>query len=156
MESKELITPRKNIGIGGGTDYQRFGGMMPLFLFILILYSTYIHSITFIQYIRPSSFAVVPLHLLIAGQLGWKNLPGVPSRETNSGLPYALPTEQRRTLRLTITHCLRILFSWNCLGRVDFWIAFYCRICWSLSPAVKSSSFMVEKWQNSVYRPSRI
>jgi hypothetical protein len=66
---------------------------MPLFLFILIVYSKYIHSIPFIQYIRPSSFAVVPLHLLIAGQLGWKNLPGVPSRETNSGLPYGKPTQ---------------------------------------------------------------
>ncbi len=73
-------TKKKNIGIGGGTDYQRFDGMMPLFLFILILYSKYIHSITFIQYIHPSSFAVVPLHLLIAGQLGWIKLPGVPSR----------------------------------------------------------------------------
>ncbi len=34
---------------------------MPLFLFILILYSKYIHSITFIKYIHPSSFAEVPI-----------------------------------------------------------------------------------------------
>ncbi len=44
--------------------------MMPLFLYIFILYITYIHSIAFIQNIHhPSSFAEVPLHLLIAGQL---------------------------------------------------------------------------------------
>jgi hypothetical protein len=42
---------------------------MPLFLFILIFYSTYIHSISFIQYFHPSLFAKVSLHLLIAGQL---------------------------------------------------------------------------------------
>ncbi len=41
-----------------------FGGMTPLFLCIFIFYRTYIHSITFIQYIYPSPFAEVPLHLL--------------------------------------------------------------------------------------------
>jgi len=36
------------------------------------------------------SFAEVSLQLLcIAGQLNGKNLPGVPSRESNSGLPYS-------------------------------------------------------------------
>jgi hypothetical protein len=40
----------------------------------------------------PSQLDVYILPLLIAGQLGWKNLPGVPSRETNSGLPYSKPT----------------------------------------------------------------
>ncbi len=63
----------------------RLGDMMPLFLFIWIFYSTYIHSITFILYIHPSPFAKVPFHLLIAGQLSEKNLLGVPpSRESNS------------------------------------------------------------------------
>jgi hypothetical protein len=66
--------------------------MMLLFLFICIFYSTYIHSITFIQYIHPSPFAEVPLHLLIATQLSGKNLLGVPSRESNSGLPCSKPT----------------------------------------------------------------
>jgi hypothetical protein len=59
---------------------------MPLFMFILTLYITYIYSITFVQYIKPSSFAEV--HLLIAGQLSGKNLPGV----SNSGLPYSKAT----------------------------------------------------------------
>jgi hypothetical protein len=68
---------------------------MPLFLFILNLYVTYIHSFTFLQYIHPSSFAEVSLHLLIAGQLSGKNLPGVPSRESNSGLPSSKPTHRQ-------------------------------------------------------------
>ncbi len=55
---------------------------MPLFLIIFILYITYMQYITFKQYIHPSSFAEVPLHLL----------PGLPSRESNSGLPYSKPT----------------------------------------------------------------
>jgi hypothetical protein len=53
---------------------------------------TYIHSITFIQYIYPLPFAEVSLHLLIACKLSEKNLPGVSSRESNSGLPYSKPT----------------------------------------------------------------
>ncbi len=65
---------------------------MTLFLFIFILYITYIHSITFIQYIYPSSLAEVPFHFLIAGQLSGKNLPGVPSRKSNSCLPNSVPT----------------------------------------------------------------
>jgi hypothetical protein len=58
-----------------------------LFVF-LIFSSTYLQPIIFIQYIHPSPFAEVPLYLLIAGQLSGKNLPGVPSREANSDLPY--------------------------------------------------------------------
>ncbi len=43
---------------------------MPLFLFIFnILEHTYIHSITFVQYIYPSPFAGASLHLLTACQL---------------------------------------------------------------------------------------
>jgi hypothetical protein len=42
------------------------------FLFILIFSSTYIHSITFIQYIHPSPIAEVPLHLLSSvGKPSW-------------------------------------------------------------------------------------
>ncbi len=65
---------------------------MPLFSFILILYIRYVHSITCIQYIHPSSFAEVTLHLIIAGQL--------------SALQQAdeLPTELRRTLRIYDAH----------------------------------------------------
>jgi hypothetical protein len=68
--------------------------MTPLFLFIFEILQNiqYIHSIPFIYYIHPSSFAEVPLHFLIAGQLSGKNLPGVPSRESKSGLPYSKPT----------------------------------------------------------------
>ncbi len=48
-----------------------FGGMMPLFLFIfLIFYNThtyrYNHTITFIHYIYPSPFAEASLHFFIA------------------------------------------------------------------------------------------
>ncbi len=62
---------------------------MPLFLFILIFSSTYrtwyIHSI-FIQNIHPLQLAT--------RQLSGKNLPGgVPSMESNSGLPYSKPTQ---------------------------------------------------------------
>jgi hypothetical protein len=46
--------------------FLRFGGMMPLFLFIFHICITYIHSITFIQYIYPSPFAGVSLHIFIA------------------------------------------------------------------------------------------
>jgi hypothetical protein len=56
---------------------------------------------TFIQYIHPSPFDKVPLHLLIAGhcvQLSERNLPGVPSRQSNSGLPNSKPAELPRTL----------------------------------------------------------
>jgi hypothetical protein len=58
----------------------------------LIFSSTYIQSITFILYIHPSPFAEVSHHLLIAGRLSGKNLPGVPSRQSNSGLTYSKPT----------------------------------------------------------------
>ncbi len=44
---------------------------------------------TFIQYIYPSPFAGASLQLLIAGKLSVKNLPVVPSLESNSGLPYS-------------------------------------------------------------------
>jgi hypothetical protein len=62
-------------------------------LFVYFSYFiTYIHSITFIQYIYPTSFAEASLHLFIACKLSGKNLPVVSSRESNSGLPYSKPT----------------------------------------------------------------
>jgi hypothetical protein len=64
--------------------------MMPLFLFIFHIFITYIH--TFIQYIYPSPFAEASLHFFIASMLSGKHLPVVPSRESNSGLPYSKPT----------------------------------------------------------------
>ncbi len=65
---------------------------MPLFLFIFcILRYTYIYWITFTQYIYPSPFAEVSLHIFMADQLSGKTEP-VPSRESNSGLPYSMPT----------------------------------------------------------------
>ncbi len=68
-----------------------FGGrMMPLFLFIFfIFFITYIHSY---NHIYPSPFAGASLHLPIACQLSGRNLPVVPSRESNSGLPHSMPT----------------------------------------------------------------
>ncbi len=74
-------------------EFQKVWGMMShFFWFSLIFSSTYIHSITFIQYIHPSPLAKVPLHLLNAGQLSVKNLPIEPSRESNLGLAYSRPT----------------------------------------------------------------
>ncbi len=59
--------------------------------FLHIFYNiTYIHF-TFIQsYIRRHLLG--PLHLLIAWKLNGKTHPVVPSRESNSGLPYSKPT----------------------------------------------------------------
>jgi hypothetical protein len=59
---------------------------MPLFLFIFhILYIlTFIQS----QFIHPSPFAEASLHFFIACMLSGEDLPVVPSRESNSGLPY--------------------------------------------------------------------
>jgi hypothetical protein len=64
-------------------------GLVALTLFFYLIFSTvqsYIQSIPFMQFIHPSQFAEIPLHLLITGHLGGKNLPGMPSRESNSGL----------------------------------------------------------------------
>jgi hypothetical protein len=50
------------------------------------------HIHTMIPYIHPSPFAEASLHFLIALVLSGENLPVVPSRELNSGLPYSKPT----------------------------------------------------------------
>ncbi len=67
---------------------------MPLFLFLFFIFlrHTYNHSITFVQYIYPSPFAEASLHFFIACTLSGDDLPVVPSRESNSGLPYSKPT----------------------------------------------------------------
>jgi hypothetical protein len=75
------------------------------FLFILIFYN--IHTFIQSQYIHPSPFAEASLHFFIANVLSGENFPVVPSRESNSGLPYckpnALTTEPRRTIKNSIS-----------------------------------------------------
>jgi hypothetical protein len=76
-------------------------------LFVYFSYFiTYIHSITFIHYIYPSPFAEASLHFLIACKLSGKNLPVVPSRESNSGLPYSKPTCYQLSHAAFIRACL--------------------------------------------------
>jgi hypothetical protein len=69
---------------------------MPLFLFIFHIFydiHTFIHSITFIQYIYPSPFAEVSLHFLIACLLSGQKRPCGAEQRLNSGLPYSKPTQ---------------------------------------------------------------
>jgi hypothetical protein len=54
-------------------NLESFKGLVAWYHSLCFFY-TYIYSITFIQYIHPSSFAELPLHLLLAGQLSEKNL----------------------------------------------------------------------------------
>ncbi len=61
--------------------FLRFGGSCHFVLFILSFSVQ-----TFIQFIHP--VAGVSLHFLRCSLLSGKNLPGVPSRDLNSGLPY--------------------------------------------------------------------
>jgi hypothetical protein len=66
-----------------------------LFNFEILKYTYRIHSIhsIILHYILPSPLAEVPLHPLIAAvKLSEKNLSGVPSRESNPGLPLHKPT----------------------------------------------------------------
>ncbi len=83
------------LGVGSTYILKFFSGLVagchPFCLFFIVFFyniHTYIYSITFIQYIYPSPFAGASLHLLIAWKLSGKTLPVVPSRESNSGLPY--------------------------------------------------------------------
>jgi hypothetical protein len=83
------------------TFLRGFGGMMPLFLFILIFYITNIyHMYIYSTFILHHSLS--PHHLFIAGQHCGKDLPGdpVPSIEFEPALQQAdaLPTELPRTL----------------------------------------------------------
>jgi hypothetical protein len=63
---------------------------MPLFLFIFHI--LYIHTFIQSQFIHPSPFAEASLHFFIAFMLSGEDLPVVPSRESNPGLPYSKPT----------------------------------------------------------------
>ncbi len=68
------------------------------YIFYIYNLHTYIHSITFIQYIYPSPFAGASLHLLITWKLSGKTLQEVPRIELGPALQQAdaLPTEPRR------------------------------------------------------------
>ncbi len=106
-------------------------------LFCLFSYFFNIHTFIQSQYIHPLPFAEASLHFFIACMLSGDNLPVVPSRESNSGLPYSKPTrcklshaapywatphhsEPRRTItepRRTITEPRRtirdVLLTWQ-------------------------------------------
>jgi hypothetical protein len=76
---------------------------MPLFLFIFHIFygmHTFIHSITFIQYIYPSPFAEASLHFFIACLLSGEKPPcgAEPRIELGPALQQAdaLPTEQKK------------------------------------------------------------
>ncbi len=60
-------------------------------LFCYFLVHTFIQSHSYNTFIRrhPPRFLSISPHRLPAQ---WENLPGVPSRESNSGLPYSKPT----------------------------------------------------------------
>jgi hypothetical protein len=70
--------------------------------FIFYNIHTFIHSITFIQYIYPSPFAEASLHFPIACLLSGKHLPVEPSRELNSGLPYSNPAKEKNQKQISI------------------------------------------------------
>jgi hypothetical protein len=61
-------------------------------LFVYFSYILYIHKFIQSQFIHPSPFAEASLHFFIACMLSGEDLPVVPSRESNSGLPYSKPT----------------------------------------------------------------
>jgi hypothetical protein len=65
-----------------------------IYLIFSVAYGTFI--ITFLQY---GTFIQIhsprPLDFLIACSLRWKNFPGMPSQDSNSGMPYSRP--QRTT-----------------------------------------------------------
>jgi hypothetical protein len=88
---------------------------MPLFLFIFHIFTMYIHSFNHIHTTHLSVAIRRGLSLsLHRFEAQWESLPVVPSRESNSGLPYSKPTryqlsnaapyEQRRTIRATPHH----------------------------------------------------
>ena len=57
---------------------------------LFFIFYTYIHSFNHNSFIRLHSLK--PLHFFIACMLSGEDLPVVPSRESNSGLPYSKPT----------------------------------------------------------------
>ncbi len=60
--------------------------------FCLFFIFLYIHTFIQSQFIHPSPFAEASLHFFIACMLSGEDLPVVPSRESNPGLPYSKPT----------------------------------------------------------------
>jgi hypothetical protein len=104
--------------------------ILVLFIFFIFYNIHTFISITFMQYIYPSPFAEASLHFFIACLLSGDDLPVVPSRESNSGLPYSKPTrfqlshaapytEPRRTILShaapLLKHSRRITNDDNCL-----------------------------------------
>jgi hypothetical protein len=81
-----------------------------LFLFILSL-SVHTFIVAFIQYNHP--FSSISSIFFIASSLIVRNLPGVPSRDLNSG---ALPTEPRCTLKILILLILSGSRVWSWRG----------------------------------------
>jgi hypothetical protein len=61
-------------------------------------------------YIHPSPFAEASLHFLIAFVLSGENLPVVPSRESNSGLPSSKPTRYQLSHAAPFTFTLFVQF----------------------------------------------
>jgi hypothetical protein len=105
---------------------------MPLFLFIFSYFyniHTYTHSITFIQYIYPSPFAEASLHFFIACLLSREHLPVVPSRESNSGLPYSKPT------RYQLSNAAPIFKAVPCTAQ--FCTVLYCLACFAVDSSVR-------------------
>jgi hypothetical protein len=70
-----------------------------------------IHTFIQSQYIHPSSFAEASLHILIACVLSGENFPVVPSRESNSGLPYSKPTRCQLSHAAPLTEPRRTILS---------------------------------------------
>jgi hypothetical protein len=73
--------------------------------YLLYLFQFHAFTITFIQYILSSPFAEASLHLysLLKLLLRGINLPGVRSRETNSGLPYSRPAHYQLSYAAHLT-----------------------------------------------------
>jgi hypothetical protein len=80
---------------------------MPLFLFIFHI--LYIHTFIQSQIIHTSPFAKASLHFFIACMLSGEDLPVVPSRESNSGLPYSKPTRCQLSHAAPYSHHILLL-----------------------------------------------
>ncbi len=74
--------------------FYRCGGLMPLLLCIFIILLQYIQSFTHNIRWGPSPY-------LNSCRLSGRNLPGVPSRDSNSGLPYSKPAHYQLSCAAT-------------------------------------------------------
>jgi hypothetical protein len=83
----------------------------PLFVYFPC-FCTYIHSIIFIKHIHPSSF-VESLSISSSLGLSRKDLPGLPSRKLNSGLPYC----HRLNMKLDLQSLFGLLCTTVLIGR---------------------------------------